>query len=107
MALKIIFRKKAEKQLDHFTAMGERLFGSKVAQKFYHNVLSDIHLLANNPQLGAIEPLLEGRSRSYRSLLVHKHFKLIYYINANRNTLYLIAMWDTRREPGRLTAGIK
>lgn len=105
--MKYQWRRKAEDQVKQAIRYCTKEFGKSTAEKFLLNIGHQVDLLANNPQLGAIEPLLEGRSRSYRSLLIHKHFKLIYYINANRNTLYLIAMWDTRREPGRLTAVIK
>lgn len=88
MALKVIFRKKAERQLDFLIAQGEKMFGSKVAAKFYDKVMSEIPLLAINPLLGPIEPLLEKRARTYRSF-------------------YLVAMWDTRREPDWLAASIR
>ena len=54
-------------------------------------------LLAANPRLGITEPLLAGRKREYRSIVVHKLFKLVYYVKDE--TLYIAALWDTRREP--------
>ena len=54
-------------------------------------------LLAANPRLGIAEPLLAGRKREYRSIVVHKLFKLVYYVKDE--TVYIAALWDTRREP--------
>lgn len=42
-----------------------------------------------------------------RSLVVHEHFKLIYYIDLPHNTLYIADLWDTRREPSRLAEPLK
>lgn len=107
MAFQVIVRKKAEKQLDSFTVFTERNFGNRVATKFYNNIISEIRLLADNPQLGPIEPLLKERTRTYRSLLLHKHFKLIYYISSSKETLYIVALWDIRREPDRLAGSVR
>lgn len=80
-------------------AQGERLFGIRTARKFSRQLDAQIMLLTANPYIGKIEPLLEGRKTSFRSLVVHKHFKLIYYLNDSQQTLYIAALWDTRREP--------
>ena len=62
-----------------------------------------IPLLASNPYMGKIEPLLINRKgHEYRSLVIHEHFKLIYYIDLSQNILYIVDLWDTRREPSRL-----
>ena len=44
-------------------------------------------MLASHPHLGAIESLLENRRHAYRSLVVHQHFKLIYYIDEKKDCL--------------------
>ena len=41
--------------------------------------------------------LLEDMPIVYRSLVVHKHYKLIYHIEAE--TIYVAALFDTRRDP--------
>ena len=35
--------------------------------------------------------------REYRSVVVHRNCKLVYY--AEGDTLYIADVWDTRREP--------
>ena len=54
-------------------------------------------LLVNNPQLGAIEPLLADLPVVYRSIVVNRLNKLVYWIN--EDTIEIVAFWDTRREP--------
>ena len=90
-------------QLNQAVRNGIDMFGAKVAVKFYQMVEKEIDKLQTFPQLGAVEPLLEGRKHIYRSLVIHKHFKIVYYIDSNHefDNLYIVALWDTRREPIR------
>lgn len=52
-----------------------------------------------------IEKLLRNRKHIYRSFVVHRHYKLIYYIE--KDTVYIADLWDTRREPVRLSGRVK
>ncbi|MCD8182100.1 MAG: type II toxin-antitoxin system RelE/ParE family toxin [Bacteroides sp.] len=93
--------------MDIATTQGSKLFGERIAAKFYWQVKRDSILLATHPHLGAVEPLLENRRRAYRSFVVHEHFKLVYYIDEKQQILYIVALWDTRREPSTLAKQIK
>ena len=55
--------------------------------------------IARFPRMAPIEETLMGLSETYRSLLVHPHFKLIYYIDEAAETIYIVDMWDVRRAP--------
>ena len=52
--------------------------------------------------MGLVEPLLEGRNKVYRSLVIHKLYKLVYYVD--EETIYIADLWDVRRDPDRLIA---
>ncbi|MEQ3234473.1 type II toxin-antitoxin system RelE/ParE family toxin [Bacteroides cellulosilyticus] len=106
MAMQIVLRKSANRQLKTVTTQGERLFGTIVAQRLFCAIDHQIELLAANPYMGHIEQLLEARRLTYRSLVIHEHFKLIYYIDEKKGILYIVALWDTRREPSALVRGI-
>jgi plasmid stabilization system protein ParE len=56
--------------------------------------------LANNPNLGIVEPLLAVYPNSYRSLIVRKRHKLIYYVEGE--TIYIDTIYDCRQQPSRL-----
>lgn len=101
--MKYQWRRKAEKQVETAIRYCGKEFGKSCAEKFLKNLDHQVDLLAANPQIGPIEPLLENRRRVYRSLLIHKHYKLLYYIADAADTLYITALWDTRREPGKLS----
>lgn len=105
--MKYQWRKKAEKQVKQTIRYCTKEFGKSTAEKFLVNIGHQVDLLVDNPQLGPIEPLLKERTCTYRSLLVHKRFKLIYYISSSKATLYIVALWDICREPGRLAGSVR
>lgn len=74
-------------------------FGKRVANRFYQEVKEQLKMLARFPRMAPIEETLMGLSETYRSLLVHPHFKLIYYIDEAAETIYIVDMWDVRRAP--------
>ena len=72
-------------------------FGVRAAEKFYKKTEECQDNLSISPLIGKKEPLLKNRSRSYRSLVINKHSKLVYYIE--NETINIVDFWDTRREP--------
>lgn len=72
-------------------------FGAHAAEKFYKQTEKWQDVLSSSPLAGKIEPLLNNRSRSYRSIVITKQNKLIYYIE--NETIFIVDFWDTRREP--------
>ena len=72
-------------------------FGVRAAEKFYKKTEEWQDVLSSSPKAGKIEPLLNNRSRSYRSIVITKQAKLIYYIEDE--TVFIVDFWDTRREP--------
>ena len=95
--MQVTWNKKALNQLDAVMAYGRQEFGERAVQRLYTRIMSYEPLLAANPRLGIAEPLLAGRKRAYRSIVVHKLFKLVYYVKGD--ILHIAALWDTRREP--------
>ena len=72
-------------------------FGVRAAEKFYKKTEEWQDVLSSSPKAGKIEPLLNNRSRSYRSIVITRQNKLIYYIEDE--TIFIVDFWDTRREP--------
>lgn len=85
--------------------MGAQIFGVKIAQRLNDRIEDDVSRLAINPLMGAIEPLLNNRRLEYRSLVVHEHYKLVYRIEEPH--IYIVDLWDTRREPDKLSRRIR
>jgi len=72
-------------------------FGVRAAEKFYKKTEEWQNVLSSSPKAGKIETLLNNRSRSYRSIVITRQNKLIYYIEGE--TIFIVDFWDTRREP--------
>ena len=75
-------------------------FSDRDGDIFYEEVTKITRLLVANPYLGALDPFLSDRSRSYRYLIVRKRSRMIYYIDDTNQTIHIAAFWDCRREPG-------
>lgn len=105
--VKIVWSKKANQRRIAFLAYGKQKFGEQVAHKMNEHIKAHVHLLASNPQLGITEPLLTQRTRQYRSLVVHKLIKIIYFVDTSNNRIHIADLWDTRRDPGHLAQSIE
>lgn len=102
--VEVIITHSAQKQRSLLLQYIHAAFGQRVAQKTYDHLESYIPLLAANPRLGALEPLLTSYIEGYRSLVVQKYTKLVYYIDVEKQVLYVTDFWDTRREPSTIAA---
>lgn len=105
--MQVIIRKAAQRQLGIIIEQGEEMFGRAVATKFYNRFMEYVKRLSTNSELGFPEPLLAERHRQYRSLMVNNHFKLVYYYDEDKDIIYIIDLWDTRREPQSLSRRIR
>lgn len=103
--MQVIWNKQAAKQFEMIINYIHQEFGERVALQFYNRVISYEPLLAANPRIGAKEPLLRRRKQNFRSIVVHKYCKLIYYVEDDM--LYIADLWDTRRNPRSLADSLK
>jgi plasmid stabilization system protein ParE len=68
----------------------------------YNDILDEIDTLKHFPAMATIEPFLVDEGKRYRSLVVKKHYKVIYYIDEDADTVYVVTIWDCRQNPGML-----
>jgi len=74
------------------------------ANRMVSEISKKIRLLTSNPYLAAIEPLLEDKRGTYRSLVV-KNYKVVYMIE---NAMIIIArIWDCRQNTAKLIESLK
>jgi plasmid stabilization system protein ParE len=95
--MKIQWHKRAATQLHQVEEYVLRDFGERVRQKFMDEIENAVFSLADMPTQGRIDPLFAHRSREYRSIIVRRLNKVVYYIKDD--TIHIAAFWDTRREP--------
>ena len=82
-------------------------FGRMSRDNFLAKVNEVRMLLADNPYLGPVEPLLADRMQTYRSVVVAKLNKMVYYVEDDDKIIYVVAFWDCREEPATLARQVK
>lgn len=93
----IQWHKRAAAQLHQVEDYVLRDFGERIRKEFMDEVEQAVVALANMPTMGKVDPLFAHRKETYRSIIVRRLNKIVYYVKGN--TLYVAAFWDTRREP--------
>lgn len=104
---KIVWSDKATLAKEKILEYGYKEFGEYSVRKLYSQILRVQDLLELFPFSGKHEPLLEGLGTSYRSVVFHAHYKLVYYFNEQTNEVRVSDIWDTRRAPQNLRQGFQ
>ena len=86
---------------DFIMSCGQHYYSQSTTKHFYDSLKLYKSLLQENPKIGALEPLLEDTGIAFSSVVLHKYFKLIYFIEGD--VIYLADIWDTRRKVENLT----
>ena len=76
--------------------------GRKVAQNIATNIVKSADSLSVMPQKAPVEQSLTGLRFTYRSLLVGKMFKVVYFVDEQADTIVISTIWDCRRNPADL-----
>ena len=95
----------AKQQICETATYIQKKFGKKYRDNFIKKVRATSLLLADNPNLGSIEPLLSDLPTTYRSVVVTKLNKMVYRILDD--CIEVADIWDTRREPSTLANQVK
>lgn len=103
--MQIVWSELALSDLDMTLEYGVVTFGEHAAERFNNNLLDNEKRLMVNPRMGRTETLWVGQPKNFRSLVVHQHYKLLYYIEAG--TIYIAALFDTRRDLASLADRLK
>ncbi len=107
MPVQVKWTAQATKAITQIINWGKLNFSEQTIARLFYKIISYETPLTNNPYMGALEPLLAGRKLPYRSLVIHEHYKLIYYVDEKKERLYISDVWDTRRKPMTLTKRIR
>jgi len=97
--MKVIFTGKSLTQLANIYAFYKRK-SPTAAVRIYNQIIDEIEILKTFPQLASFEPLLSEKGKTYRSLVIRKLFKAVYYIH--NGTIYISDIWDCRQSPSKL-----
>lgn len=77
-----------------------------IKKKANQQQISDIYdavlPLKTFPQMAAIEPLLSDVPITFRSLIVRSIFKVIYFIDEDKEVINIATIWDCRQDDKKL-----
>lgn len=73
--------------------------GKKVARNIITKIVKSADALCLMPQKAPIEQSLIGLQFTYRSLLVDKMFKVIFFVDEQVDAIVISTIWDCRRNP--------
>ena len=76
--------------------------GSRIAKKLIAGIVERTVLLSDHPKAGPVEGWLSDRPEGSRSL-AYKNYKLIYYINTEKERMDDVHVFDTRQDPKQLS----
>ena len=103
--MKVIWKEPARRRLDdlyEFIAGGN----PRAAAKIYNDIVDETALLSEFPQMAAVEPLLGRMDKIFRSLVVARAYKVVYYIDEAANEIAVIEVWDCRQDPSKLRKNV-
>jgi plasmid stabilization system protein ParE len=95
------FTKNAIEDLEKIYSFLEQK-NENAAVYIHNNILDEIERLKNFPQMAAIEPILLDNTKVFRSLVVKKTHKVIYFIE--NETVNIVSIWDCRQNPDTMNA---
>lgn len=99
--MEIVWDYEALDDLEVILCYIETQFSMKEARLFRQQVVHVIRNLCEFPFLGKVEPLLEDfEEMELHSIPVDRLCKLVYAVMSDR--VFIIALWDTRRNPKTL-----
>ena len=98
--MKIVTYNSVRKTIRKTARYIQKEFGAKSRLKFIDEVKHTMQLLVTNPELGSVELYLEGAPVRYRSIVVQRLNKIIYWINGD--VIEIVDFWDCRRDPDAL-----
>ena len=103
--MKVIWMEQAYTALSDTIDYVRQEYGDKFADRIVKEAFHVGVLLEDNPNLGAIEPLLSHLPITYRSIVINHLNKIIYRIVEDR--IEIADFWDVRREPKSLASQIE
>jgi plasmid stabilization system protein ParE len=101
--MKIILSSLAKSRLKQTYEYYAENVSVNIARKITRNILDSIQLLRKNPELGKVEETPEG-VETYQELrcLIEGDYKIIYRILEMYNTIEIITIFYTFRDPDKM-----
>ena len=76
-------------------------FGRNTARKWTDSLIGIKHQLRLRPERYPVVPELQ-KWRKYRGAIIMENFKIIYFYNEEKDIIWLVDLWDLRKDPSKL-----
>lgn len=70
-----------------------------LAKSIAIGITQEVDKLKSQPTIGQEEVLLENDFRDFRYVLYNNHYKIIYWVNLEKNRIEIFDVFDTRQNP--------
>ena len=101
----IQWNRRARQELRDIYSYHLSVAGKQVAQHIQNKIIDVVSSLANQPHMGHVMDKIEGLDERFRSLVINKHYKVIYFID--NCMIVIFSIWDTRQNPVKLESTLK
>ena len=98
MKFQIIWSNFAEEKIDEIFEYHKKEVSLQIAKRLTSGLIEAAEILVNNPHIGQVEELLVEREEEYRYLL-HKNYKIIYFVDVKNGFVKIADVFDTRQNP--------
>jgi toxin ParE1/3/4 len=98
MGLTIHWTNFSENELQNIFSFYREKAGIRVATEITEAIVNETVILENNPYIGQIEASLKDRAKEFR-YLIYSNYKIIYWINLDKNQVEIWDVFDCRQEP--------
>ena len=98
MELRIFWTDFAKSELRNIYDFHKDAASIKVAKNLVKNIALTTKCLSEHPEMGQLEVELKDRPQKFR-YLIHKNYKIIYWINTEKNQLEIVDIFDCRQNP--------
>ena len=98
MAMKIFWTAFAKRELRNIFDYYKIKASPRIAQNLVIEIVEKTNALDFQSKIGQKEELLSDRKENFR-YLVSKNYKIIYWINEEKNRIEIVDIFDTRQNP--------
>jgi toxin ParE1/3/4 len=98
MGLTIHWTDFSENELQNIFLYYQKKASIRVATEITERIVNETAVLKNNPYVGQIEDSLKDRTKEFR-YLIYSNYKIIYWINLDKNQIEVWDVFDCRQEP--------
>jgi len=101
MDLEVYWTRFAENKLDDIFNYYETTSNKIIAKRLVNGIIDKTIGIEKSPYIGQKELLLENYKQEFR-YLVHKNYKIIYWINSSKKRIEISNVFDTRQNPNKM-----